>query len=217
MKIFSNTGGMAQTNAYLLIDDATAAAAIIDAPQDTTAALIEDARRHNATVTHLLLTHGHWDHISDHQVVTNAFPNARVLIPEIEEPRLLKPTGMNWPLPYEIPPRKADAYLVEGQNVHIGNIALQVIATPGHAAGHVCLYAPASGAQPPVLFAGDLLMAGSVGRYDFADGDLETLKASLRKVLLLPDNTLVLSGHGPETTIGNEKNGNPFIRSWNLH
>jgi glyoxylase-like metal-dependent hydrolase (beta-lactamase superfamily II) len=67
-----------------------------------------------------------------------------------------------------------------------------------------------------VLFAGDLLMAGAVGRYDLPDGDIGLLKKSLHRVMLLPDKTRVLSGHGPATTIGNERNGNPFIREWQL-
>jgi glyoxylase-like metal-dependent hydrolase (beta-lactamase superfamily II) len=84
--------------------------------------------------------------------------------------------------------------------------------TPGHADGHLVFYS----AEYAVLFAGDLLMAGAVGRYDLEDGNLDILKKSLRRIMLLPDETRVLSGHGPATTIGHERHNNPFIREWNL-
>jgi glyoxylase-like metal-dependent hydrolase (beta-lactamase superfamily II) len=84
--------------------------------------------------------------------------------------------------------------------------------TPGHSPGHVVLYS----VDHALLFSGDLLMAGGVGRYDLADGDIEILKKSLRRVLLLPDKTKVLSGHGPGTTIGHERAANYFIREHNL-
>ena len=212
MQIHMNTGGLADTNGYLFVDQAARKAAIIDAPQGTLEPLIDIARRDGLAVEYLLLTHGHWDHVSDHAVLTAAFPQARVLISRAEEGRLQKPGSTLFELPYEIPPRNADGYLEDGAAIVVGGLILEALATPGHAAGHVCLYC----ASEHVLFAGDLLMAGSVGRYDFADGDIEALKASLRRVLALPDETVVLSGHGPSTTVGREKNGNPFIRQWGL-
>jgi len=84
--------------------------------------------------------------------------------------------------------------------------------TPGHADGHLVFYSN----EHKVMFSGDLLMAGAVGRYDLPDGNIGLLKKSLRRVMQLPDDTRVLSGHGPGTTIGQERNGNPFIREWGL-
>ncbi len=196
-----NTGGLADTNAYLFVDEVARKAAIIDAPRDTLPPLIEIAQRDGWRVEHLLLTHGHWDHIGDHAVLTAAFPEARVWISRGEETRLRQPGSNLFELPYQIPPRQADAYLEDRAVIAVGGLALEALATPGHAAGHMCLYC----AGERVLFAGDLLMAGSVGRYDFADGDLELLKASLRRILALPDETTVLSGHGPATTIGRKR------------
>ena len=145
-------------------------------------------------------------------MATVAFPEAKVWISRIEEARLKNPSGMSFQLPYEIPPRAADAFIEDGQTIRVGGIELVAMHTPGHAAGHMCLYWPAQKS----LFAGDLLMAGTVGRWDLADGDLEQLKESLRKVLTLPRETKVYSGHGPATTIGRELENNAFIRSAGL-
>jgi glyoxylase-like metal-dependent hydrolase (beta-lactamase superfamily II) len=212
MKIHMNTGGLAETNAYMIVDEASKTAAIIDAPESTTASLLAIAKQQDLDVKYLLLTHGHWDHISDHKVVTDAYPHAKVLIHQLEEHRLQKPGSALFELPYSIPPRDADAYIEDGQKIHIGPLTVAAMHTPGHAAGHIVFYS----AEHAVLFAGDLLMAGAVGRYDFSDGDVEKLKASLRHIMLLPDHTRVLSGHGPGTTIGHERHNNPYIREWNL-
>lgn len=212
MKIHMNTGGLAQTNGYLLIDEQHKAAAIIDAPKDTTETLLEIARAGGYDLKYLLLTHGHWDHLSDHDEVTAVFPKAQILMHKLDEPKLLQPGSVLFDLPYTIPARKADAYLEDGDKVHVGSITLAAMHTPGHCEGHLCFYSAVQG----VLFSGDLLMAGSVGRYDLPEGDIELLKKSLRRVMLLPDQTHVLSGHGPATTIGRERAGNPFIREWRL-
>ncbi len=212
MKIHMNTGGLAETNAYMLVDEAAKVAAIIDAPEGTTASLLAIAKQHGWAVEYLLLTHGHWDHVSDHKVVTDAFRQAKVLIHKLEEPRLQKPGSELYELPYSILPRDADGYLEDGGKVHIGAITLAAMHTPGHAAGHIALYSN----EHDLLFSGDLLMAGAVGRYDFVDGSVEDLKKSIRKVMLLPDRVRVLSGHGPATTIQRERVENPYIREWNL-
>ncbi len=212
MKIHMNTGGLAETNGYMVVDEASREAAIIDAPGDTTSTLLGLAKKNHWTVKYLLLTHGHWDHISDHKVVTDAFPQVKVMIHKLEEKKLLKPGSLLFELPYAIEPRKADAYIEDGDKVHVGKLTLAAMHTPGHAEGHIVFYSN----ELNVLFAGDLLMAGAVGRYDFEDGDIELLKKSLHRVMQLPDETRVMSGHGPATTIGQERNGNPFIREWEL-
>jgi glyoxylase-like metal-dependent hydrolase (beta-lactamase superfamily II) len=212
IKILSNTGGLAETSAYMIVDEIARVAAIIDAPEATTASFLGAAKQHGWDVEYLLLTHGHWDHLSDHQVVTDAFPQARVLIHALDEPKLERPGSSLFERPYEIPARKADGYLADGDKIHVGSIVLGAMHTPGHSPGHVVLYSNDHG----VLFAGDLLMAGAVGRYDLADGSLEELRMSIKRIMLLPDAVRVLSGHGPATTIGHERAGNPFIREWKL-
>ncbi len=212
MKIHMNAGGLAETNAYLIADEATKAAAIIDAPEGTTASLISTARQEGYDVQYLLLTHGHFDHISDHAVVTDAFPKAKVLIHRLDEPKLQVPGSEVFELDYEIPPRSADGHIEDGDKIHVGHLVLAAMHTPGHAPGHVVLYA----AEQGILFSGDLLMAGGVGRYDLTDGNEKILRQSLRRVMLLPDTVKVYSGHGPATTIGRERMGNFYIRQHGL-
>ena len=208
MKISTNTGGLAATNAYLIADENTGDAAIIDAPQNTVLPLLNVAKHNGWNIRYLLLTHGHWDHTSDHKVVTDAYPDAKVLIHALDEPKLITPGSRIFTLPYKIPPRKADGYLEDGKTIHIGKQEFQIIFTPGHSPGHVVLYCPAES----LLIAGDLLFAGAIGRTDLPDSDPAAMEISLQRVTQLPDNTAVRPGHGPPTTIGQEKQSNPFLQ-----
>ena len=208
MKISTNTGGLAATNAYLIADENTGDAAIIDAPQNTVLPLLNMAKHNGWNIRYLLLTHGHWDHTSDHKVVTDAYPDAKVLIHALDEPKLITPGSRIFTLPYKIPPRKADGYLEDGKTIHIGKQEFQIIFTPGHSPGHVVLYCPAES----LLIAGDLLFAGAIGRTDLPDSDPAAMEISLQRVTQLPDNTAVRPGHGPPTTIGQEKQSNPFLQ-----
>ncbi len=209
MEIHSHTGGPVATNGYIVADQRTGHAAIIDAPHGVAAPLLAIAARRKWTVKYLLLTHGHWDHTADHQLITDAFPAARVLIHRLDEPKLTQPGSAMFPIPFVIPSRKADAYLEDNAEVSLGDGKLVVMFTPGHAPGHVCLYSAADS----VLFAGDLLFAQSIGRTDLPDSNPRDMQTSLQRVMHLPDETLVYSGHGPSTTIGRERQINPWLQS----
>src|SRR3954454_181717 len=132
MKIYLNTGGLAETNCYLLVDQATKIAALIDAPEATTASHLGVAKENGYDIQYLLLTHGHWDHISDHKVVTDAFPDAKVLIHKDDEPKLQQPGSLLFELPYTILPRDADGPIAYGQKIHVGGLVLAAMHTPGH-------------------------------------------------------------------------------------
>lgn len=216
MEIHTHTGGLAATNCYLLLDETAGKAALIDAPKDTTAPLLEICRQRKIALEYLLLTHGHWDHVSDHAAVTQAFPAAKVMIHKADEPKLEDPGSKLYPLPYSIPPRKADAYLEDNAEIRVGNIVLKVLYTPGHAIGHVAFYHDGGPAGKRVLFVGDLIMAGTVGRYDLPDSDLGQLMASVKRVMALPDDTHLLSGHGPASKISAERHGNRFMHERGL-
>jgi len=207
MKVYMNTGGLVATNGYLVVDETTGLAAIVDAPHNTISPLLTIARHNNWKIIYLLLTHGHWDHIGDHQLVTDEHREARVLIHSLDEPKLIHPISIFMPLPYRIPPRKADGYLEDGQTISIGNLQFQVLHTPGHSPGHVVLHHSSEN----LLLAGDLLFAGSVGRTDLPDSDPAAMTKSLRRVVQLPDPTVVRPGHGSSPTIGVEKSGNPYL------
>lgn len=209
MKILSRTGGIAQTNCYLVADETTRQAVLFDAPDHTVRPLLDQAKKSGWDVTGLWLTHGHFDHIADHAVVTAAFPSARVLIHPADEPKLKNPQRMMalFGLPMMFPARSADAYFEDGQELSIGKLRLRVIHTPGHAPGHVMFHFP----EENVLIGGDLIIMGAVGRTDLPDSDERALYASIRRVMELPAETRLLPGHGGPSTLADERRDNPFV------
>ncbi len=207
MKIVSNTGGLAATNCYLVADETTKQAVIFDAPNDTVAPLVDEAVRAGYDVIGLWLTHGHFDHIADHEVVTRRFPAAKVLIHEMDEPKLWLPGSQFFPLPFEIPPRKADAHVTDGQDLMLGKLRVRVIHTPGHAPGHVMYHF----VDEAVLIGGDLIIMNAVGRTDLPDSSPRDLEASIRKVMQLPGATKLLPGHGDPSTLEEERASNPYV------
>ncbi len=206
MRIFSNNGGVFATNSYLLLDDESKQAVIFDAPNDTTDPLIRIARKHGADLIGLWLTHGHIDHIADHAAVTTAFPNAKVLIHQLDEKKLQNPNSM-YPLPFKTAARNADDYLTDGQTLHIGQHEVQVIHTPGHSPGHVAFHIPSE----KLLIGGDLILMGAVGRTDFPDCSFEALQQSLRRIMQLPGDTKLLPGHGHPSLLRDEARTNPYV------
>jgi glyoxylase-like metal-dependent hydrolase (beta-lactamase superfamily II) len=208
MQIISNTGGLATTNAYLIADEAAKQAVIFDAPDNTVLPLLDEATRNGWDVIGLWLTHGHFDHIADHALVTRRFPNAKVLIHALDEPKLKNPRSSMFPLPFTIPPRSADALVTEGQKLAIGSMPVEVIHTPGHAPGHVMYHFPTE----KVLVGGDLIIMGAVGRTDLPDADFATLQQSIRRVMQLDPETLLLPGHGDNSTLKQELENNLYVR-----
>lgn len=208
MIVVMNTGGIAATNCYLVADEATRQAVLFDAPDHTVAPLMEEAKRRGLDVIGLWLTHGHFDHIADHIEVTKQFPNARVLIHRLDDPKLHRPNAMGMLLPFKIPPRQADGYVEDGQKLKIGSIDVEVIHTPGHSPGHVMYYFP----QEKALIGGDLIICGAVGRTDFPDSDPAQLDRSIRKVMKLPDDTRLLPGHCEGSTLGAERDSNVYVQ-----
>jgi glyoxylase-like metal-dependent hydrolase (beta-lactamase superfamily II) len=208
MTILYNTGGVAATNAYLIADEASRQAVLFDAPDHTIGPLIEQARRRGWHVIGLWLTHGHFDHIADHARLTSAFPEAKVLIHPLDEPKLRHPDLMAMFLPFDIPPRRADAYVTDGQRLKLGDLDVDVIHTPGHAPGHVMYHF----SKEKVLVGGDLIIMGAVGRTDLPDSDPAALDESIRRVMQLPDDTRLLPGHGSPSTLADERQTNPFVQ-----
>jgi len=159
----------------------------------------------------LLNTHGHADHIAGNAALKEAYPTCPLIIGQGDEEKLTdsaKNLSANFGVGLTSPP--ADRTVREGDGLEIAGFSLTVLETPGHSAGHVVFVT--QGLQPVCIFGGDVLFAGSVGRTDFPDGSWEQLRTSIQKKLFrLPDDAIVYSGHGPPTTIGQEKRSNPFV------
>src|SRR5205085_5560361 len=132
LQIIMNSGGIAATNAYLVADEQAKQAVVFDAPDNTVGPLLDEAEKHGWTVIGLWLTHGHFDHVADHAVVTKRYPNAKVLMHPLDEDKLQHPGSQFFQLPFTIPPRSADEHVADGQKLTLGNLPVEVIHTPGH-------------------------------------------------------------------------------------
>jgi len=160
----------------------------------------------------LLNTHCHLDHVFGNKFVHDTW-GLPLHIHEKEKQMLdfAPASGQMWQLPFENYEGEL-IFIKENSTIEIGNDALEVRFTPGHSPGGVCLAIGESAGAVPELFVGDTLFAGSIGRTDLPGGDMTTLLASIRSVLFrFPDDSRVFSGHGPVTTIGEEKRTNPFL------
>jgi len=197
--------GPIMANCFIVGCGQTRQAAVID-PGDEADRILLTLAEDKLTVTHILNTHGHFDHVGANKRLKKATA-APILIHAQDAPmlQLLSRSAAAWGMSAEDSP-PPDRTIDEGDLIQVGTITFKVIHTPGHTPGGVSLFADGC------LFAGDTLFAGSVGRTDFPGGDFDTLRTSIQKKLfVLPDSVKVFTGHGPETTIGEEKRHNPFV------
>jgi glyoxylase-like metal-dependent hydrolase (beta-lactamase superfamily II) len=199
-------------NGYVAGCENTRKAVFID-PGDEVEQLLAFIAAEQLDVTHILLTHAHVDHVSG---VAEAKRALGVPIHLHKDDLFLYknavPHGMMFGLTVEEPPPVDVFYEGEGP-IAFGDYRVRVVHTPGHCPGGVCLAISKTGdASPPHLFVGDTLFAGSIGRTDLPGGDYATLlKAITERLFAFPDESIVYSGHGPETTIGRERQTNPFV------
>ncbi len=209
LNIHSFEAGPVATYAYLVVDAETKDAVIIDAPLESAEAIVRAAETEGVVPGALILTHTHWDHTGDAAALKDRYPEMLVYVHPNDEYRMLAPMQHTiWKLPFTIAPAAPDRYVHDGDVVGHGTLRFKAIHTPGHTEGGICLYDEANG----LLFAGDTLFAGSVGRTDLPGGDWDTLARSIRdRLLVLPDDVRVYPGHGPATTIGEERASNPFV------
>jgi hydroxyacylglutathione hydrolase len=200
--------GPLQCNCSIIGDEATRDAMVID-PGDDIADILAIIQKHNLQVKQIVITHAHIDHVGGAMKLRQV-TGAPILLNE-NDYALLKMLdvqaawlGMRSPGKVEI-----DRSIGDADQVEAGPLVANVMHTPGHTEGSICLYFPAE----QKLIAGDTLFAGSIGRTDLPGGSFDKIIRSLhQKVLALPDDTVVVPGHGPLTTIGDERESNQFLK-----
>ena len=199
MEIITFTGGAVQTNGYFA--KTAAGNLLFDAPAEIDLFL----KSKDLSVDHLFLTHQHFDHVEDADVI-----DAKKYCYEAYNSELIRDKeAREWGLDVSVPPFKVDEVLEGRESITIFDLEIQLLYVPGHSPDSLAFYLPSEG----VVFGGDALFAGGIGRADLPGGDEATLLRSIsEKLYVLPDETIVYPGHGPSTTIGKEKRSNPFIR-----
>jgi len=200
--------GPLQCNCSIIGDEAIREAMVID-PGDDIEDILAIINEHNLKVKQIVITHAHIDHVGGAMklraqtgapILLNQNDYALLKILDVQAAWL----GMRSPGEVEI-----EHDLKDGEKIETGHLSANVLHTPGHTEGSVCLYFPAE----KVLIAGDTLFAGSIGRTDLPGGSYQKIMRSLHdRVLVLPDETIVIPGHGPTSTIGDEREGNPFLK-----
>jgi len=208
LEIASFTLGPAQTNAYLVADSETKETVVIDPSWDGHVILAE-AQKRGWRIGHLWYTHAHFDHIGGAGAIADALNPLPLVALHPNDHVLWRAGGGGALFGFDIDPGPEPTIdFVHGQILKLGSIEFEVRFTPGHTTGHCILYVASSS----VCFCGDLIFNGSVGRTDLPGGNWETLVKSINEqIFTLPNDTRLLSGHGRETTVGEEKRNNPFV------
>lgn len=177
--------------------------------------ILKHLDKHGLQPAAILNTHGHYDHTAGNAPLKERWPDCPVVIGADEAFKLQDPQAnlsAGFGLPMVCPP--ADATVKEGDSYSAAGFDLRVLHVPGHSSGHVVFILDGEDGEPATAFVGDVIFAGGVGRSDFPDGDWGLLEKGIReKIYTMPDDTVLLSGHGPPTTVGREKASNPFVRA----
>lgn len=209
MRVQGFTTGVFQSNTYLVAAASGDDAVIIDPGQDSAEPLLAAVAASGLSVRAVLLTHGHVDHVWNAAEVASALGVPAYLHPAdrymLDDPGAAVGAGASG---WEIEVPKDLELLEDGQRFTFGPLGLEARHTPGHTPGH-CVFL-----TDGLVISGDLIFAGSVGRTDFPGGSMDELLDSIRRVVMpLEDSVTIVSGHGPATTVGEERATNPFIRS----
>jgi hydroxyacylglutathione hydrolase len=200
--------GPLHCNCTILGDEVTHEAVVVD-PGDNIPEILSRLQKHGLTLRQIIVTHAHIDHVGGAALLRKS-TGAPVVMNQQDLGLLgmmeMQAGWLGVPTPQVAPP---DASAEDGLTIGLTTLPAQVLHTPGHTPGSICLLFP----DHHLLLAGDTLFAGSIGRTDLPGGDGQQILRSLReRLLVLPDSTRVLPGHGPETTIGEERQSNPFLQ-----
>lgn len=205
MRLKTFVVSMVETNAYVVIDESTLNAIVID-PGDNGDEIYDFIKKENIKLNAIVLTHGHFDHIGAVNTIKKYIDVPVIACAGEEivlENEMYNLSGMHGK-GYTV---KADIILNENEEYKFGNLKFKTILTPGHTPGGGCFYFE----NEAVLFSGDTLFYQSIGRTDFNFGSMEAILNSVKKLMKLPDGVTVYSGHGPKTTIGFERKYNPYV------
>jgi hydroxyacylglutathione hydrolase len=196
--------GPLESNCFIIANENTKEALLID-PGDEPDRILELIAENNYKIKYIVCTHAHFDHVSALPEIKKE-TNAKIVIhrDELDIYKHTRDLAASWGYELDHLP-DPDIFVSEGDTLKIGDLKFEILHTPGHSPGGICLYGKG------ILVAGDTLFAGSVGRTDLYGGDIEKLKISFKRLIALPDEVKVLPGHGPETTIRNEKINNYFL------
>lgn len=204
--IFTLPVGLIQTNCYIAGCEETKEAAVID-PGGHPERILAEVKRHGLHVKYVLNTHAHFDHTDANGAIVEA-TSAPLALHAKDRPLLEDSGGAGLFGMNADPSPPPDLEIEDGDALRVGTLCFQVLHTPGHTPGHVCFYEP----DEKVVFDGDVLFYRGIGRTDLPGGSWQQLLGSIQQVLFaLPDETVVYSGHGPATTIGDEKRLNPWL------
>ncbi len=206
MRMKSFTVGPLGVNCYVLQDDFSDAGLVID-PGGNAEELLQYLKQEHISLQTIVNTHGHGDHIGADDRLRQA-TGARLLIHAADAPMLADArANLSAYMGFTVQAAPADAFLQDGETLQVGHMSFTVLHTPGHSPGGICLFGEG------VLFSGDSLFAESIGRCDFPGASETELVAALqKKILPLPDDVKVYPGHGPGTTIGWERQHNPYLQ-----
>ncbi len=196
--------GPLQGNTYIIGDETEKEAIVID-PGDEPDRILEVIKDNSLIINAIICTHAHFDHVGAVGDIKKE-TGAKILMhkSDLESYTLSKDQAAFWGYDIDDLPQP-DGFIDEGDDINVGNLNFKVLRTPGHSRGGICLYGEG------IVITGDTIFQGSVGRTDFPGGSIEELRKSFKRLLDLPEDTKVLSGHGPETTIGREKKENFFV------
>ena len=208
MKIMYMVLGPFMTNTYILYNEETMEGLVVD-PSFSPEQYIKAIEEKKIHLTSIFLTHAHVDHMAGMNELRKAFPKARMYMDKRDQPFLRDPEkNLSYMFPTPTLVDDADVWVKDGDEIETSGYTFRVIDTSGHTPGGISFYLKKEG----IVFTGDSLFQGSIGRTDFPGGSMKELTGSIRKNLFtLPDSTVVLSGHGEQTTIGQEKRTNPFL------
>ncbi len=205
MELLTRVVGPIATNVYVLGDPSSREAIAIDTAIPSLAWIADELAAREWTLRLIVSTHGHWDHIGDNAAVAE-HTGASIAVHPLDRDRLTHPRPVQ--APFEIPPSVPAVELAEGGEIRFGAIRLEVLHTPGHTEGSVCLVAPDDG----TIFSGDTLFAGGWGRVDLPGGDAGAMAESIARLAILDDPLRVLPGHGASTSIGRERPWMELVR-----